>query len=115
MREKTFLEKYDFYEENFCGLLAFTAPMDATPPNFTDKTFTNTHKTAKFMKVFSLESFPLYGICQRRNCRHYDVTLCVLSHQRWLVGQVVTKEKIDEAAEVYAAHLRPGLFNYDGN
>ena len=52
---------------------------------------------------------------QRRNCRHYDVTLCVLSRQRWLVGQVVTKEKIDEAAEVYAAHLRPGLFNYDGN
>ena len=26
------------------------------------KTFANSHKTAKFMKVFSLESFPLYGI-----------------------------------------------------
>ena len=29
---------------------------NATPPNFT-----NSHKTANFTKVFSLESFPLYG------------------------------------------------------
>ena len=27
---------------------------------------------------------------------------------------MVTKEKIDEAAEVYEAHMGPGLFNYDG-
>ena len=32
------------------------------PPNFVEKTFMNNHKTVKFMKVFSLESFPLYGI-----------------------------------------------------
>ena len=54
-------EKYDFRGENFHGLLACAAPKDATPPNFTEKTFTNSHKTAKFAKVFSLESFPLYG------------------------------------------------------
>ena len=30
-------------------------------PNFTEKTFAYSHKTAKFAKVFSLESFPLYG------------------------------------------------------
>ena len=30
----------------------------ATCPNFA---FANSHKTAKFVKVFSLESFPLYG------------------------------------------------------
>ena len=35
--------------------------------------------------------------------------------QKQLVGQVVTKEKIDEAAAIYEAHLGPGLFNYDGN
>ena len=29
------------------------------PPNFAEKTFTNSHKTAKFAKVFSLESFLL--------------------------------------------------------
>ena len=34
--------------------------------------------------------------------------------QKYLVGQVVTKEKIDEAAAVHEAHLGPGLFNYDG-
>ena len=27
----------------------------------------------------------------------------------------MTKEKIDEAAAIYEAHLGPGLFNYDGN
>ena len=32
------------------------------PPNFTEKTFANSHKTVKFAKVFSLESFPLYDM-----------------------------------------------------
>ena len=55
-------EKYNFREENFCGLLAFASPpKDATPQNFTEKTFTNSHKTTKFVKVFSLESY-IYGI-----------------------------------------------------
>ena len=31
------------------------------PPNFTEKAIANSHKTSKFAKVFSLESFPLYG------------------------------------------------------
>ena len=30
-------------------------------PNFAEKTFACSHKTAKFAKVFSLECFPLYG------------------------------------------------------
>ena len=34
---------------------------DVTPPNFTKKTFTNSHKTLKFAKALSLESFPLYS------------------------------------------------------
>ena len=42
-------------------MLAFAAPKDATLPNFTEKTVANSHKTTKFAKVFSLESFPLYG------------------------------------------------------
>ena len=54
-------EKYDFRGENFRRLLACAVLKDATPPNFSDKTFANCHKTAKFMKVFSLESFPLYS------------------------------------------------------
>ena len=62
-REKTFADwrKYDIRGENFRGLLAFAAPKDATPPNFAEKTFANSHKTAKSAKVFSLESFPLYS------------------------------------------------------
>ena len=34
--------------------------------------------------------------------------------QRWLVGQVVTREKIEEAKAFSDAHLGPGLFNYAG-
>ena len=52
-------EKYDFQR-----LLAFAAPKDITSPsslNFTEKTFANSHKTAKFTKVFSLKSSPLYS------------------------------------------------------
>ena len=32
------------------------------PPKFCGETFANSHKTAKFAKVFSLKSFPPYGI-----------------------------------------------------
>ena len=57
-------EKYDFRGENFHRLLACAVPKDATHPNFMEKTFANSHKTTKFAKVFSLESFLLYGIIQ---------------------------------------------------
>ena len=43
--------------------------LDATPPNFVEKTFANSHKTMKFAKVFSLKSFPLYG--STRGCTLY--------------------------------------------
>ena len=50
-------EKYDFHGENFRRLLAFAVPKDATSPNFVEKTFTNSHKTAKFTKVFLPRKF----------------------------------------------------------
>lgn len=37
-----------------------------------------------------------------------------LSIQRYLQGQVITGEQIEEAKLVYDQHLGPGLFNYDG-
>jgi len=39
----------------------FTNCLLLPPQNFMEKTFTNSHKTAKFTTVFSLESFLLYG------------------------------------------------------
>ena len=62
-RERTFANwsKIRFSQRSFCGLLAFAAPKDTMPQNFAEKTFTNSHTTTKFAKVFSLESFPLYG------------------------------------------------------
>ena len=41
-------EKYNCSGENFRGLLAFAAPKDATPLIFAEKTFANSHKTAKW-------------------------------------------------------------------
>ena len=55
-------EKCDFHGESFCRLLTFAMSKDATPPNFTVKTSANSHKTAKFVKVFSLECFPIYSM-----------------------------------------------------
>ena len=54
-------EKYNCHRENFRGLRAFAVPKDNMPQNFAEKTFANSYKTAKFMKVFSLESFRLNG------------------------------------------------------
>ena len=50
-------EKYDFRREN-SQIVCFCCAM---LPNFAEKTCANSYKTAKFTKVFSLESFPLYG------------------------------------------------------
>ena len=48
--------------KTFADCFSFATAKDATPPNFTEKTFVNSHKTTKFAKVFSLKSFPLYSI-----------------------------------------------------
>ena len=36
------------------------------------------------------------------------------SSQKYLIGQVVTLEKLEQAKEIYDAQLGPGLFNYEG-
>ena len=53
--------KNTIFAEKTHGLLAFATPKDVTPPNFAEKTFANSHKNTKFVKVFFLESFLLYG------------------------------------------------------
>ena len=62
---ETLVNWWIFAEKTFadCSLvLPLVLLEDATPSNFAKKTFANSHKTSKFAKVFSLESFPLYGI-----------------------------------------------------
>ena len=59
-RNKIFTEK-TFVEKTFTDCSLVSLPKDAIPPNFAEKTFTNSCKTSKFAKVFSLGSFPLYG------------------------------------------------------
>ena len=43
-------------------MLYATPTMHATPRKFAEKTFADGRKSTKSAKVFSLESFPLYGI-----------------------------------------------------
>ena len=49
-----------FVEKTFvnCSLVL---PIDAMSPNFTKKTFADSHKISKIAKVFSLASFPLFN------------------------------------------------------
>ena len=67
-------EKHDSRGENFRRLLACAVPKDATPPNFAEKTFVNSHKTAKFAKVFFLKRFPLYSSI----CHHVRVSTTLI-------------------------------------
>ena len=46
---------------------------DTMPSNFAEKAFVNSHKTSKFTKIFSHESFPLYGVTGVLNIMHTDV------------------------------------------
>ena len=41
--------------------LLVSPPKGTTSPNFTEKTFANSHKTWRLANVFSLESFLLYS------------------------------------------------------
>ena len=57
------VEKCDFAEKTFMRLLARTTYRPPSLQTIMEKTFAERHKTVKFVKVFSLESFPLYSIC----------------------------------------------------
>ena len=61
--EKTFMNwwKIRFSRRKLSQIACFCSTKGATPPNFAEETFVNSHKTMKFVKVLSLESFPLYG------------------------------------------------------
>ena len=85
LREKIFVNlwKVRFRRENIRGLLAFAVPKDATPLNFVEKTCANSHKTAKFAKVFSLEIFPLYGTCGNKG---FEICLYKRKSQKALLS-----------------------------
>ena len=63
LREKTFANwwKIWFSGRKLLLIACFCRAKGRHAPNFTEKTFMNSHKTAKFAQVFSLESFPLYS------------------------------------------------------
>ena len=52
----------EFLRENFRGLLPCTAYCSQSLPTFTEKTFADKNKAAKFAENFSLKSFLLYSI-----------------------------------------------------
>ena len=62
-QEKTFVNWWTFCRENFHRLLAGAANCTTEghhASKLVEKTFTNSHETSKFAKVFSLESFLLH-------------------------------------------------------
>ena len=63
-REKTFLDWWkNGISQNKLSWIARSFTMYCRPSlkTMAEETFADRHKTAKFAKVFSLESFPLYG------------------------------------------------------
>jgi len=61
-REKTMnWWKILFSQRKFSQIARFCHTKECHVPNFAEKTFANSYKTAKFAKVFSLKGFLLYG------------------------------------------------------
>ena len=58
-RQKTYA---NWWKIEFRGLLAHTVYCRLSLQTITEKIFVDRHKTASFTKVFSLDSFPLYGM-----------------------------------------------------
>ena len=61
-RKLSRIDKNDHFAEKTRGMLKSKVGMAMACTNFVEKTFTGGSKTAKFVNVFSLESFPLYGM-----------------------------------------------------
>ena len=72
--EKTFVNggKLEIRGENFRGSLRYSLIMNGCGRRFSRvKTFADSRKTTKFVKVFSLESSPLYSM-QANGLYHYN-------------------------------------------
>ena len=85
LREETFA---NWWKGDFRGLLAFAAPKDTMPQKFTEKTFTNSHKTAKFAKVSPSKVsrytgtqrnslWLLHGTIMGADCAPVNYSICV--------------------------------------
>ena len=63
-REKSFANLWKIqFSRKLLQIVSFCCANRCHAPKISQKiTFTNSHKTAKFAKVFSLESLPLYGM-----------------------------------------------------
>ena len=58
----------------------------------------------------------VYSYFESRGGKFANVTFFGLQYiiKRWLVGKIVTAEKVQEAKEVYQAHFGQDLFNEEG-
>jgi len=58
----------------------------------------------------------VYSYFESRGGKFADTVFFGLQYilKRWLCGQVVTKEKIQEAKELYTLHFGRDLFNEEG-
>ena len=70
------LVKSRFSQRKLSRIAHFCSAKGRHTPNFTEKTFTYNHKTTKFAKVFSLKSFPLYGMVLSPSNIHLWYNVC---------------------------------------
>ena len=84
-RKKTFAKwwKIQFSRRKLSRIARFYHAKGRHAPNFEEKTFVYSHKTTKFAKVFSLESFPLYG----------NTWLTLLYHVPYLFQYIISTER----------------------
>ena len=78
-----------------------------TAYNFAEKTFMNWLQTAKFAKVFSLESFPLYGRWKSKDRTHRETKMGrpYCSNKTSLVKNLAKKAWTDPAGPKHTAPL----------
>ena len=81
--------------ENFRGLLVLPYKW-SLPTKFTEKTFADDSETVKHAKVFSLKSFPLYGMLPF--CYYTYLTPCWRWRQHWQICKWQDQPELLETA-----------------
>ena len=89
-KEKTFANWWtmQFLLRKFSRIARFCHAKGHHTPNFAEKNFVYSHKTAKFTKVFSLESFLLYDVLfletylQKQNTKRPTLLLPILCYAK---------------------------------
>ena len=95
------------FAEKLLRIARFCSAKGRHAPNFAEKTFAYSHKTVKFAKVFSLESFPLYGtVFIYRSETIVTCMVCQMLHTNYWFIMLFSEKDIE-----IQPGLEPGFLN----